>query len=193
MDSAGMAVILGAIRRMRADGGLLSLVNVSSNVMHTLTISRLVDFVPVSALGASREVTELDPSVQPLWRTTLPVDGRDLHATRARIQELCGRLPFSTDDIFDLTLAVGEAVGNAADHTCGEGILVTVSAYADRMVVEVTDCGDGFDPACIDASGMRLCEERGRGIRLMQLLVDSVGIHPRQGGTGMVVRLVKLI
>ena len=193
VDSAGMSFLIMVIRRMREEGGLVSLVNVSPPVMHALKIARLVEVIPVSAAGERRDVPALDPKVQPLWRRTIPVDGSDLHAARARVGELASTMGFPEDDVFDLTLAVGEALGNAADHTCGDGILATMSAYPDRLVVEVDDCGCGFD-----ARGMRECEdrqagkERGRGIQLMRLLVDSVEVVPRAGGTGTVARLVKL-
>lgn len=195
VDSTCMAIIFGMLRTMRAQGGLLSLVNVTPAVMRALKVARFVDMAPVSALGEKREVTELSPSVMPIWRRTLPIDGEHLQVARARIEELASRMPFSSDEVFDLTLAAGEAMGNAADHTCGDGILATVSAYADRMVVEVTDCGEGFDPnAQPREAGASDCGcERGRGIRLMQLLVDAVSIRPRPGGSGTVVRLVKLV
>ncbi len=193
VDSMGMTVLITTLKRMRSSGGLLSLVNVSPNVLRALKIARLVDLVPVSAAGEHREVPDLDPSVLPLWCTTLPVNANDLHAARARIQELARRLSFSEDEVFDLTLAAGEALGNAADHTCGTGVLATVSAYPDRMVVEVTDCGDGFAEHNDDNGAPSSNEERGRGIRLMQLLVDSVRIETRASGTGTVVRLVKLV
>ena len=35
--------------------------------------------------------------------------------------------------------------------------------------------------------------ERGRGIKLMRLLADSVSIHLKRSGQGTVVRLVKLL
>ena len=193
VDAAGMAVLISTLSRMRANGGLLSLVNVSPSVLHSLKIARLVDLIPVSPAGVQREVPELDPSALPLWCKTIPVDSANLHATRARIEELASRLEFSHDDVFDLTLAVGEALGNATDHTCGDGVLTTVYAYPDRMIVEVTDCGDGFS-LCADQDVRDCCnEERGRGIRLMRLLVDPVSIEPRASGTGTVVRLVKLV
>lgn len=193
VDSNGMAVIIYALRRMRMNNGLLSLVNVTPNVMRSLKIARLVDFVTISALGDRREVVALDPSVQPLWRKTLPIDARDLCSARTRVRELASRMAFSRDAVFDLTLAVGEALGNAADHTCGSGILATVSAYPDRMIVEVTDCGEGFDKDQAARPDCEACEERGRGIKLMNLLVDSVSIQNRPSGTGTVVRLEKLV
>lgn len=192
VDSAGMSVILGAVRRMRHEGGLLSLVNVSPDVLRALRIARLVDLIPVSAAGDEREVPPLDPSTLPLWRTTLPVHADDLQSARMRVEELVSTLPFSRDAVFDTTLAVGEAVGNAADHTCGQGILVTMTAYPDRLLVEVADCGNGFLPAETPAPPNDF-DERGRGIRLMQLLVDLVTIEPKSSGSGTVVRLVKLV
>lgn len=193
IDSSCMGVLFSTLRRMRENGGLLSLVNVSPDVLRSLKIARLVDLIPVSVSGVRREVSELDPSVQPLWRTTLPVDGDNMQAARSRIEELAGEVGFSRDDAFDLTLATGEALGNAVDHTCGEGVLATVSAYPDRMVIEVTDLGDGF---CMDKCtphGTSCSSERGRGIKLMQLLVDSVSIQNRKAGMGTVVRLEKLV
>lgn len=192
VDSTAMGVMFSTLRRMREQGGLLSLINVSTDVLRSLRRARLVDLVPVSVAGARRDVPGLDPSALPLWRTTIPVEATDLRAARVRIEELAERLPFSHDEVFDLTLAAGEAMGNAVDHTCGCGVLATVSAYDDRMVVEVTDCGEGFDVDCVGTCA-QADEERGRGIRLMRLLVDAVSIVPRTGATGMVVRLEKLV
>lgn len=190
VDSSGMAVIFGCIRTMRTNGGLISLVNVTPGVLHILRVARLVDVVPVSAAGEQRVVEELDSSVLPLWRTTLQVRPDGLELARRRTEELARSLGFAGDATFDLTLAVGEALGNAVDHTCGEGILATMSGYHDRMVVEVSDCGEGFDESSV---GETQDGERGRGLRLMRLLVDSVSVSARSAGKGTVVRLVKLV
>lgn len=193
VDSAGMGVLIGAVRTMRNAGGLVSFVNVRPAVLRALKIVRLVDLAPVSEAGERKEVPELDPAVLPLWRTTIPVDKNDMQSARERIEQLAGRLGFSRDAVFDVTLAAGEALGNAADHTCGQGILVTVSAYPDRLVIEVTDCGCGFELEQGADAPASANEERGRGIRLMRLLVDAVSIDVRPSGIGTVVRLVKLV
>lgn len=193
VDSAGMALILTEYRRMRQAGGLISLSNVSSQVYRALSLMRMVDFIPVSRAGARREVSALDPSVLPQWRTTFRVDAAELSSARARVSELLERLPFSSDGVFDMTLACGEALGNAVDHTCGGGVIATVAAYPDRVAVEVSDCGEGFSlPEDEEPPASGPCAERGRGIRLMRLLADSVSIAPKQAGGGTVVRLVKL-
>ena len=93
-----------------------------------------------------------------------------------------------------MKLACGEALGNAVDHTCEGGVLVTVAAYPDRACVEVSDCGRGFQiPDDEEPPETGAFAERGRGIRLMRLLADSVSISLKQGGGGTVVRLVKLL
>lgn len=193
VDSAGMGLILTELRRMRRVGGLLSLLNVSSQVYRALRRMRMLDYMPVARPGDRHDVAELDPSVLPMWRTTFRVDALALGEARERVVELISSLPFSSDEVFDMTLAAGEALGNAVDHTCGGGVLVTVAAYPDRVVVDVADCGEGFSLS----QGETPPEtgpgaERGRGIRLMRLLVDSVTIEGKSTGEGTVVRLVKL-
>ena len=191
MDSAGIGLVVGSVRRMRARGGLLSLTNVCPEVMRALSIARLVDFIPVSGAGSHPDIPELDPSALPLWRTVLRIDPRNLTATRKHVGELIDRMRFSRDDAFDLGLAVGEAMGNAVDHAEGCS-LVDVACFADRAVIEVSDCGDGFTPGDVSLPAVETAE-RGRGIALMRLLADSVTIAPKPSGTGTVVRIVKLL
>ena len=191
VDSAGMGMLLGAIRRMRRVHGLLSLTNVSDQVLYLLKRARLVDYIPVSS-GVQREEPVLDPSVLPLWRTVIPVAYDDLPLARGKIEQLIEQVPLTQDEVFDAVLAAGEAMGNAVDHTDGIGTLVTVIGYPDRVVIEVSDCGPGFDPEASSCSEADPCAERGRGIRLMNLLSDAVSITPKPSGNGMLVRIVKL-
>lgn len=193
VDSAGMGAIICELRRMRRAGGLISLINVAPRVYQALALMRVVDFMPVSRAGANRKVTELDPSVLPEWRTTFRVNAERLGSARVRVEELCRSLPLTPDEMFDLTLAVGEALGNAVDHACESGVLVTVAAFADRVTVDVADCGEGFSLGAAEAAPEAAEDaERGRGIKLMRLLTDSVTIAPKSTGEGSVVHLVKL-
>lgn len=192
VDSAGMAMLLAEIRRMRELNGLLSLTNVSGQVLALFRRARLVDFVPVCGANTPAPIEELDPSTLPLWRTVVPVDGDDLSHTRACIEQLLEQVPLSKDETFDALLAAGEAVGNAVDHTEGADALVTISGYPDRVVIEVSDEGPGFDPMSLCCDSADQCAERGRGIKLMNLLADSVTITHRSAGPGMMVRIVKL-
>lgn len=193
MDSAGMGLIVRTVRRMREHGGLLSLTNVRPEVMRMLSRARIVDFVPVSGVHADIKVPTLEPGTLPLWRTSMRIDPHNLASTRKHVASLIDRMPFGPDDAFDLGLAVGEAMGNAVDHA-GDFSLVEVACYKDRAVVEVSDCGEGFDVAAKEqAAPTDPHAERGRGIALMRLLADSVTIGPKPSGSGTLVRIVKLI
>ena len=60
--------------------------------------------------------------------------------------------------------------------------------------MEVSGCGCGFELADGDEPPEAAPEdERGRGIRLMRMLADSVSITRKRTGEGTVVRLVKLL
>lgn len=193
VDSAGMGLILNELRRIRSMGGLISLVNVSEQAYRALSRMRVLDLMPVRRAGPREALASLDPAVPPLWRTMFRVDEGALSEARARVGELLGGLSLTEDEVFDMTLAVGEALGNAVDHTCGGGVLVTVADYPDRVCVEVSDCGCGYELADDEEPPETgPCAERGRGIRLMRLLADSVTISRKRSGEGTVVRLVKL-
>lgn len=120
---------------------------------------------------------------------------------RAQLAELLGSLSLGEQGIFDMVLAVGEALGNAFDHAFADcvhhlqdeddlQVVVTIHAYEDRVIVEVSDSGKG----CVITEGTlpEMSLTRGRGIRLMHMLSDKVDISPKPHGQGTVVRLVKL-
>jgi anti-anti-sigma factor len=196
VDSSGMGLIIGEIARMRSLGGVLSLVQVRPAVMRALKLARVVDFAPVSGGEGSRQIPALDPSTRPLSRHVMRVEPDHLAELRARTDILLSELPLSADARFDTNLAIGEAVGNAVDHTDGCDVVVAVASYPDRVVVEVSDGGCG----CVQDESLNDGGEapdpwaaRGRGLRLMRLLADSVTIEPKQTGPGTMVRIVKLI
>ncbi|MDY2789095.1 MAG: anti-sigma factor antagonist [Atopobium sp.] len=196
VDSAGMAMLFYEMRQMRKAGGLLSLRSVSDSVYRALCIACVVDVIPVSLAGRKVTVPVLDASVRPLWQSSMIVYPNKLAEARAWAIHMLERVSLSRDDIFDMTLAAGEALGNAVDHAhCSDGcIYLTLATYPDRVVVEVSDCGCGYTlldgEEAVSETGS---EERGRGIRLMRMLVDSVSIQKKQGGSGTVVHMEKLL
>lgn len=195
VDSAGMGLIFLETRRLRGLGGVLSLDNVPPDVYRALCVACVVDLIPVSQAGSRRPAPVLDPSVRPLWRRSLRVDPARLSEARSWVERMLSGVALTSDEVFDMTLASGEALGNAIDHACcAEGVSVTVTSYPDRVVAEVSDCGTGFELAADEEpTPERGGEERGRGIRLMRLLADSVSIRRKQVGEGTVVSLVKML
>ena len=192
IDSSGLAFLLSrASRLMRADG-MLSLANASPAVARFIQIAKLVDVLHVTMADRS-PVPTLAPGEASLWSRSIAVaEGvESLPAYRHRLVELLDQTPMSHDAVFDLALAAGEALGNAYDHAGGISCMMGVRAYRDRVVVEVVDGGAGFEIP--EDEEPEATEERGRGIKLMRMLVDSVEIFRRTDAAGTVCRLVKLI
>lgn len=192
IDSTGLAFLLACARRLARGEGLLSLVNASANVIRFIQIARLIDVLHVRS-AQKTALPVLSAGVLPKWNKTISVTGgiECLGAYRHRVSELLATLPMTADARFDTALAAGEALSNAFDHAGGVGCSMTVQAYHDRVVIEVRDGGAGFELSAdqeIEAS-----EERGRGIKLMRMLVDSVDVSRRRDVPGTCVRLVKLI
>ena len=181
IDSTGLAFLLTRARELMRREGLLSLVNASDEVVRFLEIARLVDILHVA--GPPRESIPAIPVGVRQGIENLPY-------YRHRIAELLESLPLRRDERYDVALASGEALGNAYDHADGIGCILTVQAYGDRVVIEVVDRGAGYS---IDGSSEPVTtEERGRGIKLMRMLVDNVEVARRTDGAGTRVRMVKL-
>ena len=89
---------------------------------------------------------------------------------------------------FEIETAIRESLANAIVHGCKEDrrrfVNISVSCDEQRgMIIVVRDPGDGFDPKTIPnpVTGERLYAEHGRGIYLIDRLMDEVRF--RKGGT----------
>lgn len=191
IDSTGLAFLLSRARRLMQEGGMLSLVNVSAEVSRFLQIARLISVLHVTARDRP-PVPVLSPGTLPVWSRSISVaEGIEhLGLYRHRVVELLETLPLGRDAVYDTALAAGEALGNAYDHAGATGCVLNVRAYEDRVVIEVCDCGVGFEIA--PDEDVAESEERGRGIKLMRMLVDSAEVKRRTDVQGTMVRLIKL-
>jgi serine/threonine-protein kinase RsbW len=101
----------------------------------------------------------------------------------------------SQEVLGDLKLALTEACTNSVRHAYpgGEGTVeITYELHADRLVVEVTDEGEGFEPppdASSRLDGEELAEG-GLGIAIIEALADEFEITERAEG-GSSLRFVK--
>jgi anti-sigma regulatory factor (Ser/Thr protein kinase) len=128
--------------------------------------------------AALRRVTSVLGLVERL-DLTLPARPSSLHKARRSLRRLSRAAGLDDDRTFALEVAVGEAINNVIEHAYGPaGGIVQVCAWrdGDAIVVEVRDHGrwrsDRPDGA-----------QRGRGIRLMQGLADSVDFRRAPEGT----------
>jgi serine/threonine-protein kinase RsbW len=179
----GKVVLVGADRNVTRVLEMSGLVSVAESIC--------VDDSVSSALGRLDLVPTDD---EPEWSDAFSIDADvgALSQARDRVDSLIQSIGFADSALFDIKVALGEALSNAVRHGSaqnGDGAIeVRVSAYKDRVVIDVEDSGSGFDGehACSDdlyASG-------GRGIMFMRALMDRVVFSPAPGG-GTIVTLVK--
>ncbi len=110
---------------------------------------------------------------------------------RERVRALAMRAGLSGLDLADVEIAVGEAVTNAILYgsPSAASLIVIVSGLGEgAFFVEVRDQGHGFDPSALHESN-DMNALGGRGIHLMQALMDHVELH--HNGAGMIARLSK--
>ncbi|MGD0811369.1 MAG: ATP-binding protein [Acidimicrobiales bacterium] len=120
----------------------------------------------------------------------LPRDLVSIALLRHLIGVLLAEVGVVDEDSGDVELAVSEAAANVVDHAGGEDAYeVAITLGPTLAELRVIDLGRGFDHTNLSLAGA-LDDERGRGLLLMNALVDNVGFDsaPEQGT---VVHLVK--
>ena len=105
--------------------------------------------------------------------------------------------PLSQEVLGDLKLALTEACTNSVRHAYADGqgsVEIHYELHSDRLVVEVTDDGEGFEPPAMPSEALDGHElsEGGLGIAIIEALADELEIRERaQGGSSL--RFVKLL
>ncbi len=103
--------------------------------------------------------------------------------------------PLSPEVLGDLKLALTEACTNSVRHAYGGGtglVNIVYELHSDRLVVEVSDSGEGFEPSAARgaAPGAEELAEGGLGIAIIEALSDELEIGEGDGG-GSRLRFVK--
>jgi serine/threonine-protein kinase RsbW len=109
----------------------------------------------------------------------------------ARVRDLSEEL------LADLKLALTEATSNSVRHAYkaadGAGrVEIRYELLADKLVIEVTDDGAGFDPAEAKGSAEEI-SEGGLGIAIIRAIADDVEIGAQPGGKGSRLRFEKAL
>ena len=122
----------------------------------------------------------------------LPATADTLASGRARVCEALDPLSIAESSMFDIRVAVGEALANAIRHGSPGGdsdrVSVEIGAYRDKVVIRVADSGAGFDGCAVPSND--LYASSGRGVMFMRALMDRVEFESCADG-GTVVTLVK--
>jgi serine/threonine-protein kinase RsbW len=103
--------------------------------------------------------------------------------------------PLRQEVLGDLKLALTEACTNSVRHAYadGEGMVeILYELHDDKLVIEVVDEGEGFDPPNGPSSALvdEELSEGGLGIAIIEALADEFEIREREQG-GSFLRFVK--
>lgn len=85
----------------------------------------------------------------------------------------------------DVALATQEALKNIIQHACpaDDNMHLECTADGDRIIVEVSDTGAGFDLSGVGDSPAPPMASHGRGIQIIRGLMDEVRITSDEEGT----------
>jgi serine/threonine-protein kinase RsbW len=124
---------------------------------------------------------------------TLPRDEQTVPMARHIVRNAMEQVGVEETCIYDVVLALSEASTNVLLHSGpGDQYVVRLDLERDRGVIRVVDVGYGFDSAGLATPAPRLEAERGRGLGLMQALVDRVDFASRSEA-GTIVTLEKVL
>ncbi len=197
-DSSALGMLVWLDRRLQDASGRVVLAGANRDVRRILALSRIVSVSPSMCEDedASRALLGMERSdalVVERWckEICIPAEVSRLASVRESVCEMIAPLGFSNAAVFDIKVALGEALANAVRHG-SEGVVgevgVMVHGFDDKVVIDVTDAGSGFD-------GQHVCSDDlyasgGRGIMFMRALMDHVEFAPSPTG-GTIVTLVK--
>jgi serine/threonine-protein kinase RsbW len=129
-------------------------------------------------------------------RLTIPARPEYITLCRLALTGIGSLRALSDELLADLKLALTEAASNSVRHAYGGqdvGVVqISYELLPDRLVIEVTDDGGGFDPA--DAAGPPdELSEGGLGIAIIRAIADEVQIAAQPGGKGSSLRFEKAL
>ena len=129
-------------------------------------------------------------------RLTIPARAEYITLCRLALTGI-GRLRELSDELLaDLKLALTEAASNSVRHAYGDqdpGVVeISYELFSDKLVIVVTDEGEGFDPVAAEVTGDEL-SEGGLGIAIIRAIADEVEIGAQPGGKGSRLRFEKAL
>jgi serine/threonine-protein kinase RsbW len=128
-------------------------------------------------------------------KLTIPAKAEYITLGRLALTALSRVRPLSEETLNDLKLALTEACTNSVRHAYPDGrgtVEILYELGPDRLVVEVSDDGEGFSPDELEHDGDGDLSEGGLGIAIIRAVADEVEIGERESG-GSRLRFVKFL
>jgi serine/threonine-protein kinase RsbW len=128
-------------------------------------------------------------------RLTIPARAEYITLCRLALTGIARVRDLPDEVLADLKLALTEAASNSVRHAyAGDdqaGVVeISYELRQDRLVIEVSDEGEGFDPAEAEGAPEEL-SEGGLGIAIIRAIADEVEIGTQPGGKGSRLRFAK--
>jgi serine/threonine-protein kinase RsbW len=128
-------------------------------------------------------------------RLTIPARAEYITLCRLALTGIARVRDLPDEVLADLKLALTEAASNSVRHAyAGDdqaGVVeISYELRQDRLVIEVSDEGEGFDPAEAEGAPEEL-SEGGLGIAIIRAIADEVEIGTQPGGKGSRLRFEK--
>ena len=127
-------------------------------------------------------------------RLTIPARAEYITLGRLALTGISRLRPLSEELLADLKLALTEATSNSVRHAYAEdtpGVVeIVYELHPDSLAIEVTDDGEGFDPAAA-SGGSGSLSEGGLGIAIIRAIADEVEIGAQPSGRGSRLRFIK--
>ena len=116
---------------------------------------------------------------------TLPRDEQTVPVARHIVRNAMEQVGVDETCVYDVELALSEACTNVLVHSGpGDEYVVRLDLEDRRGVIRVVDVGHGVDSAKLEADDALPDDEQGRGLGLMQALVDRFDFTSRpEAGT----------
>jgi serine/threonine-protein kinase RsbW len=113
----------------------------------------------------------------------LPVDTGGVPFIRGLCRQALEHLRVEPTVVDEIALALTEACANVVQHTGEHAEYEVEVAMDDRLCrISVVDSGEGFDPATLSERDDRSPLDEGRGLLLMQALVDRLDFRHESDG-----------
>lgn len=114
----------------------------------------------------------------------LPCGKKSLPRARSKVLKFASSHGFE-DEAEDIALATQEALKNIIQHACpaDNNMHLECMADHDHMIIEISDVGIGFDVSEVTASPLQPMASHGRGIKIINGIMDNVWITSEQEGT----------
>jgi len=128
-------------------------------------------------------------------RLTIPAKAEYITLCRLALTGISRLRPLSEETLADLKLALTEACSNSVRHAYRDGdgrVEIVYELEPDRLAIEVTDDGAGFEAQRPHAGDEEL-SEGGLGIAIIRAIADELELGPKPNGPGSRIRFVKLL